>query len=225
MRGLVVELTADQKVRRARYLAGEMSIDMLDFAVRKDAYQQLAGVPDGYCPDLFYRLEFPNGGTDPTAPDPAARWSRPGSKFVNRTLDCFAGMCWVEGFDRLQEKRAARVWEGRLNCDSMIIEATHYRECFEILPEPELGSIVAYESVDYDHDGDRDRVGHTGVVVRLPRKWDPSRRECWEELGVVDCASRGASRSNKRTTGLTWYGNDKHGRPKDSKFLRMIMKS
>lgn len=217
IRGLVVDLNSDQRVTRALYLAGERSLHELDFAIRKEGAPEL-------CPDLFYRLEYPNGGTDPTAPDPGARWKKAGSQFVNRTIDCQAGVMWIEGADRYQPVRGGHVWGGRFNCDSMLIEATEYKQCFVILPEPELGCIVVYGSEDYDGDGERDRVGHTGAVVSLPAHWDPTKRQSWEDLGVVDCAGR-KGRSNKRTTGLTWFGNDRRGVPKDSKFLRMIMKA
>lgn len=215
MRGLVVPLTSDDVVNRALYLAGELSLHDLDDHVRKE------GAPED-CPVLFYRLEFPNGGTDPTAPDPGARWSKPGSTFVNRTADCVAGVAWCSGFDRFQPERAAHVWEGRLNCDSMLIEALDHGRCFEVLDRPEPGCIVVYGSRDYDSDGRRDRVGHTAIVTSVPAEWDAAARECWAGLGVVDIAAR-SGRANARANGTTWFGNDKRGERKDSRFLRSIM--
>lgn len=215
-RGLVVPLTADQRVRRALYLAGEATLSELDVFVRKE------NAPES-CSVLYYRLEYPNGGVDPTAPDPGARWSKPGSAFVNRTADCMAGVAWVGGFDRYQPQRGIHIWGGRFNCDSMLIEATSSARCFEQLDAPEPGCIVVYGSEDYDHDGDRDRVGHTGTVVSVPSVWDPDNRECWAQLGVVDIAGR-TGRANCRTTGLTWFGRDRRGMPKNSRFLRSVMK-
>lgn len=214
-RGLVLPLTAEQRVKRALYLAGEITIRELDGFVRK------AGAPD-ICPVIYYRLEFPNGGTDPTAPDPAARWTKPNKDFINITADCMAAVAWIGGFDRLQRERGAHVWGGRFNCDSMLIDALEYGRCFEVLPAPEPGCIVVYDSEDYDHDGTRDRVGHTGTVVRVPSVWDPSARECWAQLGVVDVALR-SGRANCRTNGLAWFGRDRRGYMKNSKFLRSIM--
>lgn len=215
-RGAVVPLTAEQRVKRALYLAGKITIDELDAYVRKD------GAPRT-CPVIYYRLEYPNGGTDPTAPHPAAIWSKPGSSFKNCTADCFAGAAWVGGFDRVQPARAAHVWDGHLNCDSMLIEAEHHGRCFELLEQPELGCMVVYASEDYDRDGKRDRVGHVGTVVSVPAAWNPNDRECWAQLGVVDIAGR-SGRANRRTNGLTWFGRDRYGRPKNSRFVRAIMK-
>jgi hypothetical protein len=198
------------------YLAGEATLAELDVFVRKE------NAPET-CPVIYYRLEYPNGGTDPTAPDPAARWSKPGSKFVNVTADCYAGAAWICGFDRFQERRGSHVWGGRFNCDSMLIDALGKGRCFEVLDQPEPGCMVVYESQDYDHDGDRDRVGHIGTVVSVPSVWDYDNRECWAQLGVVDIAQRGG-RANCRTTGLTWYGCDRRGIPKSSRFVRSIMK-
>lgn len=215
MRGLVVSLTPDEIVNRALYLVGELTLSDIDDEVVKD------GAPED-CPVLYYRLEYPNGGTDPTAPDPGARWSKPGSTFVNRTADCVAAVAWCSGFDRYQPDRAADVWGGRLNCDSMLIEATQYGRCFEILDRPEPGCIVTYGSEDYDGDGQRDRVGHTGIITSVPAEWDAAARECWADLGVVNIAAS-AARANSRAVGTTWFGNDRRGHAKQSVFLRSIM--
>jgi hypothetical protein len=215
MRGLVVTLTPDEVVARALYLAGELTLPEVDDQIRRE------DAPDE-CPVLYYRLEYPNGGTDPTAPDPGARWSKPGSAFVNRTADCVAGVVWCSGFDRFQPERAAHIWGGRLNCDSMLIEALNHGRCFEILDRPNPGCIVVYDSQDYDGDNHRDRVGHTGIVTSVPAEWDPSARECWAELGVVDIAAR-SDRANARANGVTWFGQDRRGHDKNARFLRSTM--
>jgi hypothetical protein len=215
-RGIVVPLTSHQRVKRALYLAGEVTIHELDVFVRKD------GAPE-VCPVLFYRLDWPNGGVDPTAPDPAARWSKPGTTFVNRTLDCMAASAWCGGFDRFQPTRGSHVWGGRFNCDSMLIDALEKARCFEVIEAPERGCIVVMVSVDYDHDGDRDRVGHTETVIEVPPVWDPDNRDCWAALQTVG-ARHVDGRSNQRYNGLAFYGRDKRGIPKDAKFLRSIMK-
>jgi hypothetical protein len=215
-RGLVVPLTDQQRVKRALYLAGELPITALDVFVRKENAPEV-------CPVLFYRLDYPNGGEDPTAPDPAARWSKPKTTFVNRTLDCQAAKAWIQGYDRYQPIRAVHVWGGRLNCDSELIEAEHHGKCFEILDAPIPGCFVNYGSVDYDHDGDRDRVGHTETVIEVPPVWDPENPDCWRALQTV--GARGVSgRTNQRYNGLAFFGNDKHGVPKNARFLRSIMR-
>lgn len=216
-RGLVVPLTPEQRRNRALYLAGELPIEALDVFVRKEHAPT-------FCPLLYYRLEYPNGGVDPTAPDPAARWSKPGSSFINRTLDCFAAACWCAGFDRVQPVRARHVWDGHLNCDSMLLEALGAGRCFEIRPVPERGDMVVYASEDYNDDGERDRVGHIETMVEVPAQWDPKNPACWAAIQTVGARGRQKGRANKRYNGSAFFGVDAHGVAKEAKFVRSIMK-
>jgi hypothetical protein len=192
-RGLVVPLTLGQIATRARYLAGEVQGHELDEFVRSPAVE---------CPALFYRLAYPNGGTDPTAPDPAARWSNPGSTFVNITADCIGGASWCGGWDRKQPMRFAHLYSGSINTDSMLLDARGERRCFEPVDRPAPGLFVVCASGSPGH-----KVGHIGTIVSVPAEWDAKLRECWEAIGVVDVASRGAGvRANKRTTARGWFG-------------------
>lgn len=144
-RGAVVPLSDTQIVNRWLYLAGLRKIDDLDPYVRTDGAPQI-------CPALYYLLHDHNGGKDPTAPDPADRWSNPGSTFVNRTADCVAGALWGVGADRCQPQRAGHIpcYQGWLNTDSMRWEARQVGRCFRIVPRPEPGTIVVYGS-DPEH--------------------------------------------------------------------------
>ena len=198
-RGTVIPLTPQQIVERAHFLAS------------KD------------CPDIYYRLEYPNGGSDPKTDDPAARWSNPGSAFVNRTADCIAGASWCGGWDRFQPERFAHIYEGHINCDSMRMDINGPGKCFERLERPIPGCMVVYGSVDYDHDGHRDRVGHIGTVVGVPSKWNEHDIKSWTALIVVDIASRSPARANQMRDGIPWYGHDRYGVPKDSYFVRSKM--
>lgn len=191
-------LTPEQVVARALYLAGEVGADALDPYVRDPAPE---------CPVIYYRLNgdrdgLPayNGGKDPTAPDPADRWSKPGSTFVNRTSDCMGGAAWCSGFDRLQEERFGHLYDGWINTNSMILDASGPRRCFVPLERPEPGCLVVCKSGSPGH-----KVGHVGVVVSVPAAWDPSSRACWEAISVVDVAARDG-RANRRTTGRGWFG-------------------
>lgn len=195
MRGKVIALTTEQVIARAQSMVGAT---------------------------IYYRLEYPNGGTDPSAADPAARWSKPGSKFQNITCDCVGFAAWASGFDRLQETRMPHVYEGRINCDSMRIEAEVHGKCFTRLPRPELGCMVAYGSLDHDGDGHRDYAGHVGIVVGVPAEWDATKRSCWAALKVIDCANRSPKTAIQATTGSTWYGT-RLGVPKNSWFIRSLM--
>lgn len=190
-RGVVVPLTAEQRVMRLLYLAGEAKLEDLDEYVRRD------GAPSS-CPDLFYLLKDHNGGKDPTAPDPADRWSKEGSTFVNRTCDCIGGQAWAGGWDRYQPVRFAHLYGGWINTDSMILDARGPQKCFVALDRAEPGCYVVCASGSYGH-----QVGHIGGVVSVPAEHAPMEREWWQALGVVDVAAR-VGRANARTTGRGW---------------------
>lgn len=201
-RGTVVPLTPDQVVMRWRYLAGYAALSALDASVRK------SGAPE-ICPTLYYLLAEHNGGKDPTAPDPADRWSRDGSTFVNRTADCVAGAAWGQGWDRYQPVRFSHIYDGWINTDSMRIDAGGAMRCFRRLPRPQLGATVVYES-DPHHRTHGVAVGHIGGVVgyRLDH-WDEHDPACWAALEVVDISAQGAgNRANLLHTGAHWAGKD-----------------
>ncbi len=239
-RGIVLGLTQQQKVTRARYLAGQVPLAALDEHVRRDALNlaTMTGyalrtasgdLPIGvgvatfadlvlshiWCPALYYRLAFPNGGTDPTAPDPAVREQHPG--VVARLVDCSGGGFWCQGMDRWLlgvelEGYASTLGKYRgtaLNTNSVVRVAQlgARNPGLTILAEPEPGCIVTCESGSPGH-----KTGHQGTVVAFHgAHWDPTKRACWENLEVVDCAMRHApngtaARTNEATTGAGWYG-------------------
>jgi hypothetical protein len=196
---VVLDLDADQRVARAQYLASPQ------------------------CETIYYRLDYPNGGTDPTAKDPGARWSRPGSTFTNITCDCMGGAAWIAGFDRYQPERFKHIYDGYINCDSIRMDIASGGRCFRRLARPEPGCMVMYGSVDYDGDGRRDRVGHIGTVISVPPDWDERAASSWQKLQIVDVAAR-AGRANAMTTGMPWFGMDRRGVAKDSWFVVSTMK-
>jgi len=198
VRGQVIALTAAERVARARYLASPTA------------------------PAIYYRLDYPNGGANPEAADPAARWAHPGSSFTNVTADCIAGAAWCAGFDRYQPVRFAHIYEGSINCDSIRLDVAGPGRCFERLAAPAPGCMVVYGSLDYDGDHRWDRIGHIGTVVEVPAEWDARERACWQALGVVDIAGR-KGRANARTTGGAWFGADRQGKAKDAWFVRSTM--
>lgn len=209
-RGTVVPLTPAEIVTRARFLAGEVGGEALDEYV-------LFPLPE--CPVIYYRLNgkhdgYPayNGGKDPMASSPADLWSKKGSTFVNVTSDCMGGAAWCSGFDRYQPQRmpASIRYKGWYNTDSMLMDARGPAACFIDVGRPQLGSMITCASKTPGH-----RVGHVGIVVDVPAEWDPSKRGCWEAIGVVDVAGR-KGRANMRTTGRGWYGTG-------ARFLRSVM--
>ncbi len=216
-RGTVLELEPAAVVHRAKLMANHPGTPHFD--------PSLPPAPEGY-----YRLSFPNGGTDPTAPDHYARWSKDGSTFVNVTGDCVSLVAWASGFDRFQPKRGAHLQGGAINCDFMAADANGPAKCFERLARPEPGCIVTYPSLaDQDHDGERDGSGHTGIVIAVPPEWDERVKECWLALTVIDCAHRTPHLSDQYTTGRAWFGarTGEAGKtvPKGSVFVRSVMRS
>lgn len=204
-RGLVLPLTAKQRVQRALYLAELAEMSSLD------PWAQRTGAP-AKCPDIFYLLKDHNGGKDPTAADPADRWSKDGSTFVNRTCDCIGGASWIGGWDRYEPIRFAHIYGGWINTDSMRMDAGGKEKCFVKLDAPELGCYVVCASGSPGHD-----VGHIGTVVGVPEGWNRKDRASWDALDVVDVASRTPRRANMLTTGRGWFGAD-------AWFTRSIMK-
>lgn len=197
MRGVVLPLTQQQRVNRMLYLAQKISIVQLDEFVRR--------APDTpeYCPDIYYLLHEYNGGKDPTAPDPADRWIKPGGKQVNRTCDCIGGMAWAGGWDRYQPIRFKHIYEGWINTDSMRLDAGGKMKCFIKLDKPEVGCYVVFASGAAGH-----KVGHIGGIVGLPSDFNYRDRDAWKAMKVVDCASRSPNPANKLTSGLTWFNTD-----------------
>lgn len=215
-RGTVIALTDSQIVTRWLYLAGLRKLADLDDNVRKDDAPEV-------CPSLYYLLHDHNGGKDPTAPDPADRWSNVGSTFVNRTADCVSCIAWGGGWDRYQPQRAAHIpgYDGWLNTDSIRWEARNAGRCFKRLTRPEPGAIIVYAS-DPEHHSHGIPVGHCGGITAYhAAEWNPDVSACWEAIEVVNIAAyRDAKgnpeQANRLTSGAHWFG-------KDAWFLRSIM--
>jgi hypothetical protein len=127
------------------------------------------------------------GGRDPDAgtPDSVVRG--------RRGCDYAGFLAWCFGYDRYQ-RGFVFGWDW-INADSMIVEAETCKAWFRPLPEPEIGAIVAYSSIDLECDGHRDRVGHAGLVVALPARWS-SDDHAWAALRIIHC-----SRSIQRRRG------------------------
>jgi hypothetical protein len=202
-RGLVVPLTPAQVVTRALYLAGKVRASELDPHVR--------GASE-WCPALTYNLRDYNGGTDPTAPHPA-------TAHEGRLLcDCSGGTAWCSGFDRYQPARMRPTvgYGGWWNTDSKIFDVTRplaggEARCFEDLGRPELGCILTCQSGTPGH-----AIGHEAIVVDYRgAEWDPTVRELWSLIDVVDVAAR-PGRANMQSTGRGWFGTG-------ARFVRSVM--
>lgn len=195
-RGLVLPLTAKQRIQRALYVA------QLAETLWLDPWARRTGAP-GKCPDGFYLLKDHNGGKDPTAADPFDRWSKDGSTFVNRTADCIGGAAWIGGWDRYQPIRFAHIYGGWINTDSMRLDAKGPAKCFAKLDAPAPGCYVVCGSGSPGH-----KIGHIGTVISVPDGFDRKAREAWDALEVVDIAARTPRPANALTTGRGWFGAD-----------------
>lgn len=194
-RGRVRPMTREGALRRARMMAGSAGA-----LIR---YSIVGGR---------------NGGTNPDASDPASRW-RTVLRTLRATCDCSGLQAWCLGFDRRQEDFAPG-WDF-FNTVSMIAEAQTRAAWFEIIPAPETACLVVYPSIDYDDDGDRDRVGHTGMVVGMVGadgkplreiKWDPA-RPAFDRLRVVHCSAgndRVLDRAIAETDGGAWANRERY---------------
>jgi hypothetical protein len=119
------------------------------------------------------------GGRDPRA-------STPDSMIGGRRGCDYAGfLAWCFGYDRYH-RRFTCGWDW-INADSMIAEAETLAVWFRQLPEPEIGAVVAYSSIDLERDGHRDRKGHAGLVVAVPATWSADDR-AWAALRIIHCA-------------------------------------
>jgi hypothetical protein len=119
------------------------------------------------------------GGRDPSArtPDSVVR-GRCG-------CDDAGFLAWCLGYDRHQTGfTAGSDW---INADSMICESETRDMWFRPLIAPELGAVIAYCSIDLEHDGQRTRAGHAGLVVAVPERWSTS-ESAWAALRVIHCS-------------------------------------
>lgn len=224
LRGLVIPMTLDQTLQRARRMANHKGMPWFD--------SSLPVAPGGY-----YRLSFPNGGTDPTAPDNFTHWHDEHDEkvppFEYITGDCVSMPAWAGGWDRKQPVRGAHIQGGSINCDFMRADAGGPAKCFHRIPQPIPGCIVVYGSLpDQDHDGDRDGAGHTALVKTIPPElvgtFDPKNPAHWKAITLIDCAARTPQVAVQERTGSAFFGSRKgHGGvlvPKDSWFLVSVMK-
>ena len=146
--------------------------------------------------------------------------------------DCSGFVAWCWGFDRYQDNHVGKnQWDGKsnarpglfgyfpyyggwINTDSMLEDAFDSNiDWFSHLNYPIPGCIVAYGSTGEDNNK---RIGHEGLVISTPEYFDKNNKEHWKKLVIIDC--RSAKPAIAIRDGLTWFGNDRAGRPKQSQF-------
>lgn len=172
--------------------------------------RRMAG-EDGH--DIRYWLKDFNGGRDPDADDPATHWKSKYLRTPMATCDCAGFVAWCCGYARKQPG-FVKGWDW-INCDSMIAEARLVGAWFRVLSQPVAGCIVVYQSIDADNDGDRDRIGHTGIVTGMVDQFGKPMLELdwttprWDRLQVAHCSPSNEKRFGwaiAETSGTSFAG-------------------
>lgn len=136
--------------------------------------------------------ELGGGGRNPFASDPQGLVTRHGIK--RRGLDCSGLVCHALGLDRFQEGYPLN--GGWINTDAIVSDARGPQYLFQLTEHPEIGMVLVFPGIDVDHDGDRDRIGHTAIVSGVPAEWNPDRPQ-WHLLTILDCAPSNSSKVPK----------------------------
>lgn len=138
------------------------------------------------------RYKLGAGGRNPEAPTPFT------VKDGVLGSDCIGFVLWCLGQDRYQPGKFP-YYDGWINTDSCIADATGKQVLFERIRRPELGALVLFPGIVDRKTGKRKRIGHVGIIVGLPAEW-PSPVE-WElmrakdrtallkQVQVIDCAA------------------------------------
>ena len=80
-------------------------------------------------------------------------------------------------------------------------------EIYQPTRYPAPGDLLAYRSIL--RDGRRIRIGHVGIVVGVPKIWDPEKND-WNLLEIVQCHGPSGRRPGvELTTGHTWAEHDR----------------
>lgn len=131
------------------------------------------------------------GGRNPMATTPI------GMRDKRRGCDCVGFTSWCSGFDRFQKDFP--FYGGWINTDSSLGKwnaTTGQWEpaegWFLRLEKPVIGCWIVYPSIDIDNDGDRDRIGHVGIVTEHAKEWS------WATTRVVHCSSSASRARNGR---------------------------
>ena len=143
------------------------------------------------------------GGRDPAAPGPWGPYvghkrrresaaQRRERMSWPRWCDCSGAVSWVLGVPR-RIPGYARGW-GYVSTDGLLADARDPAvELVEIVP---VGGevrpwecLVVYGSKDLDGDGDRDRIGHVGIVAAVPDGWAYTGPASLADLSVWHCAA------------------------------------
>jgi hypothetical protein len=158
------------------------------------------------------------GGRDPAAALPwgsyQARKGENPARVKLRTAagkvwcDCSGAVSWALGVPR-RIAGYARGW-GYVSTDGLIADAND--PAVELVRWADEGAtvepwtaLVVYGSVDADGDGDRDSIGHVGLVAGVPEGWVYTGPPSLEQLTVWHCAaSTSPTGAIRLSSGKAW---------------------
>jgi hypothetical protein len=146
------------------------------------------------------------GGRDPSVSNPFT--------YVDK-LGCFGSDCvgfvdWCWGLDRYQPNVFSE-FDGWINTDSILLEASHKSEFFEIIDQPRPGDAVVFPAVI--ENGKRVECGHIGLVTAVDSgviAWPKlesldrnTRAQLMSRVQVIDCDAQWSRRAVKHAIDLT----------------------
>jgi len=140
---------------------------------------------------IVYHLKYPNGGTDPDDSMPC--------DFQTWYCDCIGFAAWAAGFDRFQPKKFP-YYDGYINTDSMVTEATKQGKWFTVLSKPEPGCFIVAASFWRKLPYPKRVIGHIGVVVDASEYATKG----LAGLQVVHCSSSNAKRPGNKNQSAVW---------------------
>lgn len=159
---------------------------------------------------LVARYGLGCGGRDPRAADPLGPYQARAGEAADRVrgraalgrvwCDCSGFVAWCIGIAR---KLADGSW---FYTDRIVSDAGRDLGLLDLgyrvpVDQARPGDIVAYGSIDTDGDGDRDRIGHTGIV-----SWVPAKIRTLADVKVIHCASSAnpAGGAIRESSGKPW---------------------
>jgi hypothetical protein len=125
------------------------------------------------------------GGRDPHAQDPRT-WK--GDLYG---CDCTGADSYCSGLDRYQPNFT--YYGGWMNTDAIVADALGNQEVWELLDRPVRGCGLVFCGIDYDHDGDRERIGHKAWSSKVDPSFDPKKPD-YRLVTIWDCAGTNSER-------------------------------
>lgn len=163
--GVPGPLSPKPKIELVNWIPGLLPNDV------EERWMHMSTLPIGYV--------LGAGGKDPHASDPR---SEKDGKFG---LDCTGGDSYASAIARFQKNFP--LYGGWINTDSIVADARGDQVLFELLDKPVRGCGLVFCGIDFDHDGDRERIGHKAWVSAIDPSFDPKHPD-YRLVTIWDCA-------------------------------------